>query len=82
MIIIKLYFNQKIYLKIENNHGMTPPVVYNYTQDWIYSEKAPWTTEAANENNPAKKKVHPIVAPLKDWFWFRGDFVRNKKFLT
>ena len=64
---------------------MTPPVVYNYTKNWLFSDKAPWTSEAMSENDPNKKKIYPIVPPLKDWFWFRGDIVRNKRdesFLT
>jgi hypothetical protein len=33
-----------------------------------------------SENDPNKKKIYPIVPPLKDWFWFRGDIVRNKRY--
>ena len=30
----------------ENNHYMTPAVVYDYTKDWKFTEHAPWTTAA------------------------------------
>ena len=53
----------------ENNHYITPPVVYNYTKDWIYDENAPWTTAAEVTNDPGRKKDHKqiFVPPLKDW---------------
>lgn len=66
----------------ENNHYMTPTVVYDYTKDWIYDENAPWTTAAQDVNDPAnanrRRKVQ-IVLPLKEWHFFRGDRVRYQK---
>lgn len=63
----------------ENNHGITPPVVYNYTKNWIYDENAPWSSENQRKNDPnsmSHKREKPLVAPLKDWVWFRGDLVK------
>ena len=60
---------------------MTPTVIFNYIKSWRYTEHAPWTTEAQNENNPLNKnkKEIPIVFPLKEWYWFKGDKVTKKK---
>ena len=62
----------------ENLHGITPTVVYDYTKDWVYTEHAPWTTQAADENNPAnRQRKRPVfVPPLAEWFYFRGDQVQ------
>lgn len=60
-------------------HGITPPVVYNYTKNWIFDENAPWTGRAQMVNdpkNPNKPHDSIIVPPLKDWFFFRGDKVQ------
>ena len=44
--------------------------MYDYTKDWIYDEKAPWTTAAEVTNDPGRKKDHKqiFVPPLKDWW--------------
>ena len=56
---------------------MTPTVVYDYTKDWKFTEHAPWTTAAENENDPLrrKKSALQIVPPLAEWFFYRGDRV-------
>lgn len=62
---------------IENKHGITPPVVYNYTKNWVYDENAPWTMKAQMLNDPQnpQKVQHKLVPPLREWFFYRGDKV-------
>lgn len=77
--IIRHYLNKLShnFLK-ENCHGITPTVVYNYTRNWIYDENAPWTMRAQMLNdpqNPKHPRQAPLVPPLREWFFFRGDKV-------
>ena len=66
---------------LENIHRITPPVVYNYTKDWVYDENAPWTTMAQYKNDPASrpKPKSVIVPPILEWTFFRGDSVQIVK---
>ena len=66
-------FNGVVY---ENNHYMTPPVVYDYNKDWVYDQHAPWTKLAQMNNNSKQRKERVIVPPLKEWLFFRGDKVQ------
>lgn len=71
--IKRAMFNGVVY---ENTHEMTPPVIYNYTKDWVYDQHAPWTQLAKITNDPRTRRKPAIVPPLKEWFFFRGDKVQ------
>ncbi|CAF0775351.1 unnamed protein product [Brachionus calyciflorus] len=71
--IKRAMFNGVVY---ENTHEMTPPVIYNYTKDWVFDEYAPWTKMAQIKNDPRKQRSTLIVPPLREWFFFRGDKVQ------
>lgn len=77
--IPKKYIQRKMFKGVvyENSHYITPPVIYNYTKDWIFDEHAPWTTEAEMTNDPTtrNRKPAPIVPPVFEWLIFRGDRV-------
>lgn len=77
--IPKKYIQRKMFKGVvyENNHYMTPTVVYDYNKDWVYDENAPWTTAAADKNDPSsnRNKQVQVVLPLKDWTFYRGDRV-------
>ena len=64
---------------------MAPPVIYNYTRDWIYDENAPWTTAAETTNDPTQRNrrnsLIKYVPPLPEWHFFRGDRVTHKFFI-
>jgi hypothetical protein len=51
--------------------------VFDYTKDWLYTENAPWTTAAEQENDPRRpNRKQVFVPPLKDFFFHRGDQVK------
>jgi hypothetical protein len=75
--LFKMNYFVLFQMKIENTHGITPPVVFNYTKDWVYTENAPWTTAAEQENDPRMPRKQVFVPPIRDFFFHRGDRVKK-----
>jgi hypothetical protein len=73
---INPFYNSKTLNNLDNNHGITPTVVFNYTKDFIYDKSAPWTTESQFTNNPQKRNKNKVlVPPIKEWGFYLGDRV-------